>query len=629
MPELAPLPEPAVKAPLTKKEAKDAQRDAAPPPEPAAISKAPMMIPVVPPAAEQKPLLPPSVTERMEKTFATEPKQQGIIRDVKTVKNPIEVKTKPVEAKPDVAPPTPFLKEMTGDKAATKPTGEAAAPVTAVDEKPLLPAALPSVKSEPVATVKTPASVKPVEPLLPLPSLPGAPQAAVNPDEMPKLPEPVKAPVDEAQKLKEPALPFPALPPISAPKQAEPMKPVAAPVALPQPPVLPMPMPLLGSKPEAKSVAPEKLPPAELPLQKAEQQPITLPKTEIATLPKMDAKPAPVTPLPELPKPPVTASEPAKKEAAEVKKSAEAPKLAESVKSSTTPALPELPKLPVVGIEPAKKDAAMPSVAALKPAEPVALPVPEKDGKPALPTLPKLPMDEALNVPEKLALPSLTPIIGEKPPSSAEILQPKDGIEAKPLMANAAPVLLTSLPKFPSDASPSAKTVLPALPSLPPVSKPEQVKLAEAKLPEIASKPAEKATPPALPLPAVAQADADKKKEPVKPLPVATASEATRDTVSLSVSYSKGKSDLGGREKSSLDELAEKLKKSQATVRIVAYASGTAEEVSVAKRTSLARALQIRAHLIDKGVNPQTISTQALGNKVTDGNADRADVFVR
>ena len=97
----------------------------------------------------------------------------------------------------------------------------------------------------------------------------------------------------------------------------------------------------------------------------------------------------------------------------------------------------------------------------------------------------------------------------------------------------------------------------------------------------------------------------------------------------LSLRYAKDKTDLSDDAKGDLSSIADTVKQSQGSVRIVAYAGGTAEEVSVAKRTSLARALQIRAYLISKGVNQLNISVQALGNKVPNGQTERADIYVK
>ncbi len=522
-----------------------------------------MLVPVPEPT---KPELPPSVVNRMDKMFNTEPKQEGIVKDVTKVKNTLEEKKAADAAK---------LEAMKKD-APVLPLPQVAKPSLVVEE----------VKKETKA-------------------------------EAPKLPEPVK-PVEAAKP--------------EAIKPPEPLKAAA------QPPVLPLPMPALpvkadGAKPvepvkapePVKGIAvekpaeklPEKLPPAELPAVKADVKPVTLPKAEIAPLPKMDGKEAPPSlPLPpELPKPPVAVD--AKKE----------------------PAKAEVKPVEAVKVE------------AAKPAAP----------PPALPGLPKLP--ELPAAPAKPALPPLTAITGDKAPNSKDILQPKEAIDAKPLIAPAAPVVtppaLPGLPKLPG--APAAGNALPGLPPLPgaPLPKPAEVKVttparaavsapvlplpAPAKVEAAPAKPAEVKTEakpadaPAKPAEGKPEAKADTKPEAsadAKPAEGAKAEtpaapSAGDGKLSKSISYSKAKTDLSDAAKSDLAGIADAVKQSQGSVRIVAYAGGTAEEASVAKRTSLARALQIRAYLISKGVNQLNISVQALGNKVSGADAERADIFVK
>ncbi len=81
--------------------------------------------------------------------------------------------------------------------------------------------------------------------------------------------------------------------------------------------------------------------------------------------------------------------------------------------------------------------------------------------------------------------------------------------------------------------------------------------------------------------------------------------------------------------KSQLDEAAEGIKASAGSrVNLIAYASGTEEQASTARRVSLSRALAVRAYLIEKGVDKLAINVQAEGNKNPGGEADRVDVFV-
>ncbi len=79
-----------------------------------------------------------------------------------------------------------------------------------------------------------------------------------------------------------------------------------------------------------------------------------------------------------------------------------------------------------------------------------------------------------------------------------------------------------------------------------------------------------------------------------------------------------------------LDTLAARLKKDEALrVSIVAYASGSPEQPSTARRVSLSRALAVRAYLIDKGISNLRITVQAEGNKNAGSDADRVDVFIK
>jgi outer membrane protein OmpA-like peptidoglycan-associated protein len=300
------------------------------------------------------------------------------------------------------------------------------------------------------------------------------------------------------------------------------------------------------------------------------------------------------------------------------------------------------------------------------------------------PALPKLPVLEAPKAPAS-GLPSLTAITGGSTPNSMDILQPKSGIESKPLTsapspsspsANALPVA-PDLPKISGDDGPMVKRALPEinvggaadhkktasatapLPALKPVEKPMPIeKLVAAPKPVALPAPVVEAKPlaparaapslPAAPLPlppTVAPLPALAKPEPAKteasaavksgeavpppPVPAVDVSGNTTFKVTRSLTFDKDKTDLSDDAKSDLNDVAEKAKMSQSNVRVVAYASGTPEQASVAKRMSLSRALQIRAFLISKGVNQLNINVQALGNQVPSGNGDRADIFIK
>ena len=81
--------------------------------------------------------------------------------------------------------------------------------------------------------------------------------------------------------------------------------------------------------------------------------------------------------------------------------------------------------------------------------------------------------------------------------------------------------------------------------------------------------------------------------------------------------------------KESMDKVVAKLKANEAQrMNIVAYASAAADQASTARRVSLARALSVRAYLIDNGINNLRINVQAEGDKNPGGAADRVDLFI-
>ena len=77
----------------------------------------------------------------------------------------------------------------------------------------------------------------------------------------------------------------------------------------------------------------------------------------------------------------------------------------------------------------------------------------------------------------------------------------------------------------------------------------------------------------------------------------------------------------------SLETLAERLgADAESRVQLLAYAAGSPENSSQARRLSLSRALAVRSFLIEKGVRSTRMDVRALGNKIGDGPADRVDI---
>ena len=76
-----------------------------------------------------------------------------------------------------------------------------------------------------------------------------------------------------------------------------------------------------------------------------------------------------------------------------------------------------------------------------------------------------------------------------------------------------------------------------------------------------------------------------------------------------------------------LDKVAAAMQADQnMRVQILAYAAGTEDTESKARRKSLARGLAIRSYLIKAGVPSTRIDVRALGSKAAGGPADRVDI---
>ena len=156
----------------------------------------------------------------------------------------------------------------------------------------------------------------------------------------------------------------------------------------------------------------------------------------------------------------------------------------------------------------------------------------------------------------------------------------------------------------PPTGGPPAKTALPALPTVPP---------AIAALPPPAPIPEPRAEPP----PAVPVAD----DAPGQAVPL---------TGGLRITFGPGREELNPLTEAALRDLARQVKgREKDTISISAFAAGTPEDPSTARRLSLGRALAARAVLIDDGIASNRIYPRALG-AAPDSAAepDRVDVIV-
>lgn len=94
--------------------------------------------------------------------------------------------------------------------------------------------------------------------------------------------------------------------------------------------------------------------------------------------------------------------------------------------------------------------------------------------------------------------------------------------------------------------------------------------------------------------------------------------------------FAEGSAELPPEATSQLDAIADRLAKDESLrLQLMAYASGTEDTASKARRISLSRALAVRAYLIDKGIRSTRMDVRALGNKVEGEPADRVDIVAQ
>lgn len=98
----------------------------------------------------------------------------------------------------------------------------------------------------------------------------------------------------------------------------------------------------------------------------------------------------------------------------------------------------------------------------------------------------------------------------------------------------------------------------------------------------------------------------------------------------LQLLFEPGVDSIATGDRAVLDQLAERLSGSpDQRIQLRAYASSDDGTASAARRLALARALQVRAYLIENGVRSTRIDVRALGDKVEDtGPLDRIDIVL-
>ena len=167
----------------------------------------------------------------------------------------------------------------------------------------------------------------------------------------------------------------------------------------------------------------------------------------------------------------------------------------------------------------------------------------------------------------------------------------------------------SSLPPFPDPVPPLAEKPVEAKAEAKPVDAPAPKSTVVASLPT---------------LPPVAE------QAPAEPKPASVARtakpEESAGKVAMSLTFAKDKSDVDPEMKAKIANVAKEIKSSGASVRVVSYATGTDGEQSTARRIALSRALQVRALLMEQGVDQFKIVPQALGNAK---NTDQVDLITK
>ncbi len=98
---------------------------------------------------------------------------------------------------------------------------------------------------------------------------------------------------------------------------------------------------------------------------------------------------------------------------------------------------------------------------------------------------------------------------------------------------------------------------------------------------------------------------------------------------SYRLAFASGRSKLDGASTALLDEIAGGAKTDRSIrLKLLAYADAAGQTASQSRRLSLARALAVRAYLIDGGVRSVQFEVHANGKELEGGPPDRVDVIV-
>lgn len=164
----------------------------------------------------------------------------------------------------------------------------------------------------------------------------------------------------------------------------------------------------------------------------------------------------------------------------------------------------------------------------------------------------------------------------------------------------------------PPTAPPGATEAVPVTPPAPAPAIPETVPQTAAINPIAPAEPPPGSAPP-----------------PPPPVSDTAPTKAAPTTEGLRLTFAAGQSDLSPDSAASIKELTAAAPPGDATTfNVQAYAPGTPDDPSTARRVSLSRAMAVRSALVADGVPSARIFVRALGAQYGDGPPDRVDVNV-
>lgn len=238
-------------------------------------------------------------------------------------------------------------------------------------------------------------------------------------------------------------------------------------------------------------------------------------------------------------------------------------------------------------------------------------------------------------VPHSIPIPAMPDLKASPPPVEAE--NPPKQPEMPPKAAAALVPTSAAVPQksAPSAATPASQTapVVPAVPQQAPSAVAAAAPSSTTTAP-VSAAAAVTPAPSSAPRPAVSTAAANatpNNKNAATPNGTTkVASAANLASALTTIDFAPKATDLPAGAKPMLDKVAgELVANNELRVELIAHASGTADQSMEARRVSLARAIAVRAYLIDKGVGSLRMDVRALGNRSDEGPAtDQVDVLV-